>query len=281
MSLLEADVELGVVKALPRAREGEGARRGRRGRRPRAGEADRQVTRRATTSSRSATTSSSSFMGPATPPLDVRRRRAADRHHDGRPAGLRKDDDRARKLARWLQKQGKKPLLVAADMQRPAAVEQLKILGEQLGIPVFNVAGRDAARDLRAGARARREAAASTTSSSTTPPAASRSTSRSWRSSRDIKAAVAPENILLVVDAMIGQDAVKTAEGLPRPPRPDRRRAHEARRRRARRRGAQREGGHRRGRSRSPAWARRSTSSRSSAPTAWPAASSAWATSSA
>src|ERR1700733_5761840 len=42
------------------------------------------------------------------------------------------------KLARWLQKQDKHPLLVAADMQRPAAVEQLKILGEQIGVPVFN-----------------------------------------------------------------------------------------------------------------------------------------------
>src|SRR5580704_11907999 len=45
------------------------------------------------------------------------------------------------KLARWLQKAGHKPLLVAADMQRPAAVEQLRILGEQIGVPVFNVAG--------------------------------------------------------------------------------------------------------------------------------------------
>src|SRR5688572_24765431 len=45
------------------------------------------------------------------------------------------------KLARWLEKQEKKPLLVAADMQRPAAVEQLKVLGEQLGMPVFNIAG--------------------------------------------------------------------------------------------------------------------------------------------
>src|SRR5579863_4511027 len=45
------------------------------------------------------------------------------------------------KLARWLQKQGRQPMLVAADMQRPAAVEQLKILGEQIGVPVFNVAG--------------------------------------------------------------------------------------------------------------------------------------------
>ncbi len=46
------------------------------------------------------------------------------------------------KLARWLKKEGHQPLLVAADMQRPAAVEQLKILGQQLGIPaVFNVPG--------------------------------------------------------------------------------------------------------------------------------------------
>ncbi len=45
------------------------------------------------------------------------------------------------KLARLLKKEGKRPLLVAADMQRPAAVEQLKILGEQVGVPVFNVGG--------------------------------------------------------------------------------------------------------------------------------------------
>src|SRR5690348_16652181 len=45
------------------------------------------------------------------------------------------------KLARYLEKQDKKPLLVAADMQRPAAVEQLKVLGQQLKIPVFNIPG--------------------------------------------------------------------------------------------------------------------------------------------
>src|SRR6478752_4320462 len=45
------------------------------------------------------------------------------------------------KLARYLKKQGKKPLLVAADMQRPAAVEQLQVLGKQVSIPVFNVVG--------------------------------------------------------------------------------------------------------------------------------------------
>src|SRR5579863_1832299 len=45
------------------------------------------------------------------------------------------------KLARWLQKEGKKPLLVAADMQRPAAVEQLQVLGKQVDVPVFNIPG--------------------------------------------------------------------------------------------------------------------------------------------
>src|SRR3954470_1986337 len=45
------------------------------------------------------------------------------------------------KLARYLEKEKKKPLLVAADMQRPAAVEQLKVLGDQLKIPVFNIPG--------------------------------------------------------------------------------------------------------------------------------------------
>src|SRR5258708_10247447 len=45
------------------------------------------------------------------------------------------------KLARLLQKEGKQPLLVAADMQRPAAVEQLKVLGEPIGVPPFNVPG--------------------------------------------------------------------------------------------------------------------------------------------
>ena len=45
------------------------------------------------------------------------------------------------KLAKLVKEQGKKPLLVAADLQRPAAIEQLKILGGQLGVPVFHQAG--------------------------------------------------------------------------------------------------------------------------------------------
>src|SRR5712671_349840 len=45
------------------------------------------------------------------------------------------------KLARWFEKQKKRPLLVAADVYRPAAVDQLKVLGDKLGMPVFSVDG--------------------------------------------------------------------------------------------------------------------------------------------
>src|SRR6202035_2191655 len=44
----------------------------------------------------------------------------------------------AAKLARWFRQQGRNPLLVGADLQRPAAVEQLRVLGRQAGVPVFS-----------------------------------------------------------------------------------------------------------------------------------------------
>jgi len=113
------------------------------------------------------------------------------------------------KLAGWLQKQGKKPLLVAADIYRPAAVEQLKQLGARLDIPVFH-------------------------EENTKPPEmAQHALAYAGQKNRDVilydtagrlaideemmaeldqvKKNVEPENILLVADAMIGQDAVRTA----------------------------------------------------------------------
>ena len=81
------------------------------------------------------------------------------------------------KLALLLRKDGKKPALVAADLQRPAAIDQLEQLGRQIQIPVYrrDAQGSRRGREARARRRARGRA---TTSSSSTPPAACRSTRR-------------------------------------------------------------------------------------------------------
>ena len=116
------------------------------------------------------------------------------------------------KLARWLQKAGNKPLLVAADMQRPAAVEQLKVLGAQVDVPVFNVTGAtplDICRQALAHARGgggKHDVIIYDTAGrlAIDEPL--------MQELHDIKEAVEPQNVLLVVDAMIGQDAVKTSK---------------------------------------------------------------------
>jgi signal recognition particle subunit SRP54 len=115
------------------------------------------------------------------------------------------------KLARWLQKQGKKPMLVAADMQRPAAVEQLKVLGQQIDVPVFNVAG---ATPLDICRQALAQARGSGKHDVIIYDTAGRLAIDEplMEELSDIKAACEPQNIMLVVDAMIGQDAVKTSK---------------------------------------------------------------------
>src|SRR5580692_464224 len=114
------------------------------------------------------------------------------------------------KLARWLEKQGKKPLLVAADMQRPAAVEQLKILGEQIGVPVFNVAGASPLEICRQALAQARGAKHDVVIYDTAGRLAI--DQPLMEELRAIKDDVAPGNVLLVIDAMIGQDAVKTSK---------------------------------------------------------------------
>jgi signal recognition particle subunit SRP54 len=116
----------------------------------------------------------------------------------------------AAKIARWLDKQGKKPLLVAADMQRPAAVEQLQVLGKQIDVPVFNLPGQSPL-DI---CRAARDEAARTGRDVIVYDTAGRLAIDEplMQELAAIKGAVEPGNILLVVDAMIGQDAVKTAK---------------------------------------------------------------------
>src|SRR3989442_3008200 len=113
------------------------------------------------------------------------------------------------KLANLLLKQGKKPLMVAADIYRPAAVEQLKQLGEKLEIPVFheeNVKPPDMAQHALAFAGQRnRDVGLYDTAGRLAID------EEMMGELEQIKARVEPENILLVADAMIGQDAVKTA----------------------------------------------------------------------
>jgi signal recognition particle subunit SRP54 len=115
----------------------------------------------------------------------------------------------AGKLANKFLKEGKKPLLVAADVYRPAAVDQLKILGQQLEVPVFHEAGLQppelCRRALEEAARQKRDVVIYDTAGrlAVDEPL--------MAELEQIKAAVAPDNILLVCDAMIGQDAVKTA----------------------------------------------------------------------
>jgi signal recognition particle subunit SRP54 len=115
----------------------------------------------------------------------------------------------AGKIANLYLKDGKRPLLVAADVYRPAAVEQLQVLGQKLGVPVFHEDGLSPPEMCRrALAAAEKEKAAAVIYDTAGRLAID---DELMLELEEIKKAVAPENILLVADAMIGQDAVKTA----------------------------------------------------------------------
>lgn len=134
----------------------------------------------------------------------------------------------AGKLGKWLKDQGHTPLLVAADLQRPNAVTQLEVTGERAGVPVFapergNMGGHDAVLDSGEGTRSFGD-----------PVAVSRMGIEQARAKQydvvivdtagrlavdenlmeqaaDIRAAIRPDEVLFVIDAMIGQAAVETA----------------------------------------------------------------------
>ena len=113
------------------------------------------------------------------------------------------------KLASLMQREGKKPMLVAADMQRPAAVEQLQVLGEQLGAPVFNISGETPLNIAKAADAEAKKLGCDVIIYDTAGRLAI--DEELMAELKDIKSAVSPDNIYLVIDAMIGQDAVKTA----------------------------------------------------------------------
>jgi signal recognition particle subunit SRP54 len=115
----------------------------------------------------------------------------------------------AGKLASRMLSEGRRPMLVAADVYRPAAVDQLRALGERLGVPVFHEPGvappamcRHA---LDAAQRERADVVIYDTAGRLAIDDAL------MTELEEIQREVAPENVLLVADAMIGQDAVKTA----------------------------------------------------------------------
>jgi signal recognition particle subunit SRP54 len=113
------------------------------------------------------------------------------------------------KLARWFKAQGRNPMLVGADLQRPAAVEQLRTLGRQIDVPVFSepsdpvtVAGGGVAEARRVG----RDVVIVDTAGRLAIDG------EMMEQVRQVSATVQPDYTFLVVDAMTGQDAVTVAE---------------------------------------------------------------------
>jgi signal recognition particle subunit SRP54 len=117
----------------------------------------------------------------------------------------------AGKLAQLLHKRGRQPLLVACDLQRPAAVRQLQVLGEQAGVPVYApVLSGDPVPVARDGLAEARRLGAGVVIVDT----AGRTNvdDEMMRQAARIKEAVDPAETLFVVDAMIGQEAVTVAK---------------------------------------------------------------------
>jgi signal recognition particle subunit SRP54 len=116
----------------------------------------------------------------------------------------------AAKLARHFQKQGQHPLLASADVYRPAAIDQLKALGAQLGVPVLGDASQ---RPVAICRQAREEAAQRGLSPLILDTAGRLSIDEEMLEElKAIKREIHPHHVLLVVDAMTGQDAVGVAE---------------------------------------------------------------------
>jgi signal recognition particle subunit SRP54 len=115
----------------------------------------------------------------------------------------------AAKLARWFKSQGRQPLLVGADLQRPAAVEQLRTLGRQIDVPVFSEPGdpvTTAARGLAEARRIGKDVLIVDTAGRLSIDA------ELMDEIRRISDTVNPHYTFLVIDAMTGQDAVNTAQ---------------------------------------------------------------------
>ncbi len=115
----------------------------------------------------------------------------------------------AAKLASWFKSQGRQPMLVGADLQRPAAVEQLRVLGAQINVPVFSEPGdpvTTAKLGLAEAQRLGKDVLIVDTAGRLAIDA------EMMKQVKDISEAVQPKFTFLVIDAMTGQDAVSVAK---------------------------------------------------------------------
>jgi signal recognition particle subunit SRP54 len=120
----------------------------------------------------------------------------------------------AGKLAHWLRDQGHTPLLVAADLQRPNAVNQLQVVGERAGVTVYAPQPGNGVGDPVQVSRDSIDFARRAQHDMVIVDTAGRLgiDADMMQQAADIRAAVDPQEVLFVVDAMVGQDAVNTAE---------------------------------------------------------------------
>ncbi|WP_366921631.1 signal recognition particle protein [Metallumcola ferriviriculae] len=115
------------------------------------------------------------------------------------------------KLANQLRKKGRRPLLAAADVYRPAAIKQLQVLGEQLEIPVYSLGDKNSPVHIAKGAVEHAKIHGNDTVIIDTAGRLHINADL-MNELRDIKETVQPHEILLVVDSMTGQDAVNVSK---------------------------------------------------------------------
>ena len=116
------------------------------------------------------------------------------------------------KLAKWLTANGKKPMLCACDIYRPAAIDQLEVVGQSVDTPVFTM--RESKDPVQIALAAKEEAMKKGYNVLIVDTAGRLAIDEAlMQELANIKAAIKPHEILLVVDAMTGQDAVNAAQG--------------------------------------------------------------------
>ena len=116
----------------------------------------------------------------------------------------------AGKLAFMMRKEGRRPLLVACDVYRPAAIEQLKVVGEKAGVPVFEMGQINPVKITQEALKFAKDHGNDTVIIDTAGRL--HIDEALMKELQDIKAAVSPNEILLTIDAMTGQDAVNVAK---------------------------------------------------------------------